>query len=309
MAQHFTHRSQGSVLPAIVVILGLALLGGIIWFLSKDIDVALLNPKGVIAEEQYLLLLKSTAIMFAFALPVALFIYFFAWLYREDNQKTAYSPITKERKAFLAFAWGGPITIVIILAAIMIPATHQLAHQKPIESDKEPLTIQVVALNWKWLFIYPEQHIASLNFVQIPVDRPIRFELTADGAPMSSFWVPHLGGMLYVMTGHVNPINLMADEPGDYPGNSAEINGRGFADMKFITRASTEAEFEAWVAATKRSPLALTASEYDTIREPSENVPPAFFRDPDTELFSTIVSKYAGSHSHENSEHQEHGSY
>lgn len=299
--------SRGSILPAIIIVLGLIVLGVVLSFLVRGADVALLDPKGMVANEQHDLLITSTLIMLAFAVPVALAIYFFAWHYREGNSKSTYNPVTKESKSYLAFAWGGPIIIVAVLAAIMIPATHRLAHQAPIESENEPITVQVVALNWKWLFIYPEHDIATLNFAQIPVDTPVRFELTADGSPMNSFWIPHLGGMLYAMSGHVNPINLISDSIGDYPGSSAEINGRGFASMRFITRVSSQADFDTWVAETKESPIQLNKAEYEKLLEPSENNAAAFYNGPEADLYNSIVKKYAGSHGH--SDNEGHGGY
>lgn len=307
MPRTLRSRSLGSVIPAIIVIIGLIVLGVIIAFLTKGTDVALLNPKGYVAHEQYKLLVHSTLVMLVFAVPVALAIYFFAWRYREDNQKSIYNPNTKEHKAYLLFAWGGPLAVVIVLAALMLPATQQLAHQQPIESSNDPITVQVVALNWKWLFIYPDHDVASLNYVQIPVDTPVRFELTADGAPMSSFWIPHLGGMLYVMTGHVNPVNLISDTIGDYPGSSAEINGHGYAHMKFTTRVSSQSDFDNWIADKQQSGVALSDSEYEKLKVPSEGDKPAYFKGPDADFFSDIVSKYAGSHGH-GGDH-EHGGY
>src|SRR5690606_18072068 len=147
---------------------------------------------------------------------------------------------------------------------------------------------QVVSMNWKWLFIYPEQDIATVNFVQIPVDTPIRFELTADEAPMSSFWIPHLAGMLYTMTGHVNPLHLMADTVGDYPGASAEINGNGFAGMKFTTRVSSEEDFQAWVQETKMSSDHLDDHEYDELLKPSQFNEPVFYASATPNLYHTI---------------------
>jgi cytochrome o ubiquinol oxidase subunit 2 len=262
----------------------------------------------MIASEQHWLMVVSTLIMLAFALPVILTLYFFVWKYREGNPHSTYAPETKNNNAFLLFAWGGPLVIVAILASLMLPATQRLHPQKPIESNNDQITVQVVALNWKWLFIYPEQKIATVNFAQIPVDTPVRFELTSDESPMGSFWIPHLAGMLYTMTGHVNPLNLIADTTGDYPGGAAEINGRGFAGMRFTTRVSSQEDFDAWVAETKQSPIPLDDAEYKKLLVPSENNQPAFYRDPSPDLYSNIVSKYSGGHQHD-SEHQEHGSY
>lgn len=301
-------NEAGLILPVVVAAIGLIALFAVLAFLGRENDFALLNPKGAIAEAQTKLLIQSTLVLLGFAVPVALTIYFFVWRYREDNEKITYTPETKERKAFLVFAWGGPMVVVAILASLMLPATHQLQPQKPIDSTNEELTVQVVALNWKWLFIYPEQDVATLNYVQIPVDTPVRFELTADGAPMSSFWIPHLGGMLYVMTGHVNPLNLISDTVGDYPGGSAEINGRGFAHMQFNTKVSTKEDFDAWATRTKESSTALSLAEYEKLRVPEEDADVAFYSNPTHDLFNTIVSKY-GSHDHGNSGHEGHGSY
>lgn len=305
MAKNKKQRTLISFLP----LLALPVLGLILVFLLNGADIALLNPKGLIADEQHRLLIVSTLIMLGFAVPIVLVLYFFVWKYREGNQQTTYAPETKNSNAFLLFAWGGPLVIVMILASLMLPATQRLQPQSAIESDNEQLTVQVVALNWKWLFIYPEQNIATVNFAQIPIDTPVRFELTADEAPMNSFWIPHLGGMLYAMTGHVNPLNLIAHTTGDYSGGAAEINGRGLAGMRFTTRVSSEEDFSAWVAETQQSPISLDEATYEELLKPSENNEPAFYSNPGHDLFSQIVSKYSGGHQHGSNEHEEHGSY
>lgn len=308
MAKKSSSQSPKGIPKLLIVIVGILLLGTILAFFMKDANIALMNPKGLIADEQHRLLIVSTLIMFAFVVPVALCIYFFMWRYREDNQKTTYEPNPSYNKSYLIFAWGGPLVIIAILIALMLPATQQLVPQKPIESSNEQLTVQVVALDWKWLFIYPNQDIATVNFVQIPVDTPVRFELTADQAPMSSFWIPNLGGMLYAMTGHVNPLNLIADSTGDYPGRSGEINGRGFAGMKFIARVSTQEDFDAWVRETKDSSPILTMDDYDTLLKPSENNPATLFSSPPHNLYDQIVAKYSSGHTHD-SEHTMQESY
>lgn len=301
-------KNQGkSVLWTVV---GLLLLSAIIALLLRGNDVILFNPKGLIAEEEHRLMVMSTLIMLGFGTPVVSLLYFFAWKYRETNTKAKYNP-DSSRGAFFTFAiWGMPTIIAIILAAIMLPATQKLEPQKLIASDEEHLTVQVVALRWKWLFIYPEHNIATVNFVQLPEDVPVQFELTADETPMSSFWIPHLGGMLYAMTEHVNRLNLLPETPGDYEGSAAEINGAGFAGMRFIARVSTQSEFDDWVATTKQSNVALSTAEYEKLLAPSKDNPAAFYSSPDLELYATILSKYGGSHEHyietEASEHEGH---
>lgn len=293
------HKKKGSEGRSFWIILaGLASLCLLTALLLKGTDVALLNPKGVIAGEQFRLIIVTMAIMLEIAIPTLIIFYFVAWKYRETNEKAAYDPKNKPGKPLIIGLWAIPSLIVLLLAFIMWPATHRLEPQKAIDSNTEPLTVQVIAMRWKWVFIYPEQNIATVNFVQIPEDTPVRFELTADEAPMSSFWIPHLGGQLYAMTGHVNPLNLMADEPGDYPGSSAEINGIGFAGMKFVTRASSKADFDRWVQEVKRSAEVLDAAEYKELLAPSENNPSAFYSRADPDLYATMLMKYTGSHEH-----------
>lgn len=270
-------------------------------------DIALLNPKGYIAEEQYRLLLVSSAIMLGFAAIVMFFIYFFAWRYRESNQKTVHNPRAGRSKFLMFTAWASPILICAVLVSLMLPATQKLEPQRSIESENKELIIRVIAMRWKWVFMYPEHDIATVNFVQIPVDTPVRFELTADEAPMNGFWIPHLGGMLYSMTEHVNPLNLIADTLGDYNGGASEVNGHGFAGMKFTTRVSTRADFDAWVDETNQVSGILDEVEYQQLLKPSEYNSAVTYRSPSNqELFDNLLKKYAGSHSHyQSSEHTE----
>lgn len=296
--------------PWLAVVLGLGAMGlfvAILAVLIRGRDLALLNPKGLIAEEQYKLFVASTLIMLGFGAIVLFFIYFFAWRYRESNQKNIHNPHAGRSKLLISTAWAAPLTIFVILASLMLPATQRLEPQRSIEANKPEMTIRVVALRWKWLFLYPEHDIATVNFVQIPVDTPVRFELTADEAPMQSFWIPHLGGMLYAMTEHVNPLNLLAHEIGDYTGGAAEINGSGFAGMRFVARVSTQEDFDAWVSSISEQSPELDEAEYNQLLEPSEYVDAIEYRSPTNKvLFDNLLNKYAGTHSHGNeNEHEE----
>lgn len=282
-----------------LTIMGLIGLSLLVAMLLKGNDIALLNSKGQIAVEQRRLMIVVIALMLEIAIPTLIIFYFIAWKYRETNEKASYEPNAQHSKPFVLSLWAIPSVMVLVLAYIMWPATHRLEPQKSIASDTKPITVQVVAMRWKWLFIYPEQNIATVNFVQIPTDTPVRFELTADEAPMSSFWIPHLGGQLYAMTGHVNPLNLIADTPGDYPGSSAEINGAGFAGMKFIARAGSKTDFDKWVQSIRQSAYALDSEEYAKLLAPSKNNTPAFYTTNETDLYDTILMKYTGSHGHQ----------
>lgn len=289
-----------------LIVFGLVVLGLIIAALLRNTDVALLNPQGLIAVEQYKLFLITSAILLLIAVPTVFLFYFVAWKYRETNQKADYEPQQKHGKLFVFSVWAIPCVFMVVLGVIMWSATHTLEPQKAIASSVQPITIQVVAMRWKWLFIYPEHNIATVNFVQIPTDTPIRFELTADEAPMSSFWIPHLSGQLYAMTGHVNLLNLIADKPRDYPGSSAELNGHGFAGMKFIARASSDEAYESWVKDVQLNSDVLDTTGYEEMLKPSENNVAAVYNLADPGLYDKVVMKYAGSHEVHTDSHKGH---
>ncbi len=294
------HKNQRFSIRRILLIIFLgstffALLLGII---VRGKNIALFDPKGLIAQQQYDLMVFTIILLFAIAIPTLFILFFVAWKYRDSNPKAIHTPVASRSKFLVLSLWLVPTAFMLALASVMIPATHDLAPQKSIASDTKPLTIQVVALRWKWLFIYPEQKIATVNFVQIPVDTPVTFELTADETPMSSFWVPNLGGQLYAMTGHVNTLNLMATTTGDYPGSTAEINGRGFAGMKFTARASSIGNFNNWVQEIRQSPAGLDAAAYERLLQPSENNQTAFYSTYENNLYDNVVMKYNEGHAH-----------
>ena len=299
MAKH-KNKSSG-ISPGRLLLtgfVGLAGLGMSITMLLQGTDIALFDPKGPIAQQQHGLMVLSAAVLLSVAVPTLILLYFFAWKYRESNQKATYDPTSRPGKLSVFSMWAVPSFFMLVLALVMWPATHRLQPQKLIAANAKPLTIQVVAMRWKWLFIYPDQNIATVNFVQVPTDTPVQFELSADDTPMSSFWIPHLGGQLYAMTGHVNRLNLLAVNPGDYQGSSAEINGAGFAGMKFIARASTKESFDLWVKQVKQSPNALDTTEYAKLLAPSENNPAAFYSQAQSDLYDNMLLKYNGSHDH-----------
>jgi cytochrome o ubiquinol oxidase subunit 2 len=285
-------NSQGRLVRFIFLgLVGLALLINV---LVHGSSIVLFNPKGQIAHDQLGLMIFTAILLLTVALPSVFLLFFTAWKYRESNEKATHDPDARQGKFLNPVMWGVPSVFMLVLALVMWPATHRLAPQKVIAADAKPITIQVVSMRWKWLFIYPEQNIATVNFVQIPVNTPVTFELTADEAPMSSFWIPNLGGMLYSMTGMVNRLNLIADTPGDYKGSSAEINGAGFAGMKFTARASSKADFDEWAQETKLSGGVLDAAEYNRLLKPSEDTPAAFYSAPDGSLYDKVLMKYMG---------------
>ncbi len=298
MSKHLGQTKKSSKFALVVFGLVIALEVIVVTALIFHVNnFAVFNPKGPIAGEQLSLILFSAAFLTAIAIAALILLYFFAWKYRETNENATYDPNVSQGKIFAFGIWAIPSLFMIILVFVMLPATHKLDPRKLLVSDVKPLTIQVVAMRWKWVFIYPEQHIATVNFIQIPTNTPIVFQLSADESPMSSFWIPNLGGQLYAMTGHVNTLNMLAEKPGDYPGSSAEINGAGFAGMKFVAHADSQENFDEWVNKVKRSPDILDSSEYSKLLKPSEYNQAAYYAIAQTNLYDTMLSKYNGGHS------------
>jgi len=247
-----------------------------------------LNPKGLIALKEYRLMMISTYLMLIVVVPVFIMTLVFAWKYRADNTKAKYRPDEDQNHWAEVIWWGIPFIIIAVLGVITWKGCIELDPFRPLAMTTKPLRIQVVALQWKWLFIYPEQKIATVNFFQFPEQTPVNFEITAD-APMNSFWIPQLGGQIYAMPGMTAKLHLIADAAGSYRGSSANISGKGFAGMRFIAQASSEADFDAWVESVKQSSSLL---EYDQLLQPSQYDPPSFYLLPEEGLYDQIVMKY-----------------
>jgi cytochrome o ubiquinol oxidase subunit 2 len=273
------------------ILLGLlAAVGAVllIKILLGDSTVALFEPKGVIAVAQHSVIITSVLIMLALAIPTIIAFVFVLWRYQAHNG-AAYAP-KPGRPHSEWVLWMLPLLVVIPLWVIVWQSTHQLDPYKAIPSDKPPVTIQVIALPWKWLFIYPEEGIATVNVVKFPEDTPVRFELTADG-PISSFWIPQLGSQMYAMGAMTTQLNLMASEPGVYMGRTSEINGIGYAGMTFEAHAVSQDAFEAWINEVKQSPQMLDDDMYKTLALPSTNNPQAVYAATEPGLFNDIVMK------------------
>lgn len=253
--------------------------------------IAILFPKGIIALEERNLLFVIQAIMLLVIIPVYILTFIFSWKYRYTNPKATYDPDLVDNRLAEYIWWGIPLVLTAVIGVLTWQKTYQLDPYKPIESDKKPMTIQVVALQWKWLFIYPEEKIASVNFVQFPAHTPIHFEITAD-APMNSFWIPHLGGQIYAMPKMKTELNLIADEMGDFRGSSANLSGEGFSGMHFISRASSEEDYRQWLETAQKSSGVLGLKEYNQLAAPSKDIPPKLYRLEDQNLFNQVINKY-----------------
>ncbi|MBM3200805.1 MAG: ubiquinol oxidase subunit II [Chlamydiae bacterium] len=278
------HYKIALVVLAIVV----AVVATILFIQNNNIPV--LDPKGIIGQKQRDLLFITTLLMLIVVVPAIAFTLIFAFLYRKGRPNATYRPEFYDSHLAEIVWWGVPSIIIIVLAVITYQSSYALDPYKPIESDKKPITIQVVALEWKWLFIYPEQSIATINFIQFPVDTPINFEITAD-APMNSFWIPQLGGQIYAMQSMRTELHLMATEAGVYRGCSSNLSGEGFSGMVFQAKASSEQEFNQWVKEVKNSSKFLTLDEYNVLVTPSEYVPASFYKLEKQDLFNYILTK------------------
>lgn len=253
--------------------------------------ISVLFPAGRIAVEQRNLLYIIQGIMLLVVLPVYILTFIFSWRYRAHNKKAKYDPDLVDNLYAEIIWWGLPLILTAIIAVITWIKTYELDPFKPLVSENKPITIQVVALQWRWLFIYPEESVASLNYLHIPVKTPIRFEITAD-APMNSFWIPHLGGQIYAMPKMRTELNLIADEEGNFRGSSANLSGAGFAEMHFDTRSSSEEEYKQWIASVKQSPNILNQEEYNKIATPIKDTQVQTYQLKDTQLFHKILHKY-----------------
>ncbi len=252
---------------------------------------SVLDPHGTIALQQRRLIIFATVLMLVIVIPVFILTYYFAWRYRAGNPKAHYVPNWNHNPKLELVWWALPTIIVAILSVVIWRSSRQLDPYKSIPSANPPITIQVVALDWKWLFIYPQQGIATVNYVEFPANTPVNFQITAD-APMNSFWIPDLGGQIYAMPGMETQLNLMAETQGDYNGSSANISGAGFSGMKFIAHAASQTDFDQWVLENQKDPIHLTAEEYEQLSQPSTNNLPAYYTLAENNLFNSIISKY-----------------
>lgn len=263
----------------------------ILWILLAGKNIELLNPQGLIALKERNLMMIAVSLAAIVVIPVFILTFFIATKYRSSNDVAKYSPEQAHNFIFQAFWWIIPGVIILALAVVMLKNVHALDPHTSIESAAKPVKIRVVALQWKWLFIYPEQNIATVNYIQFPEDTPVSFDLTAD-APMNSFWIPQLGGQIYAMTGMSTKLNLIADKPGEYQGSAAEINGKGFSGMKFVAKASSQADFDNWVAAVKEKGNVLTFAEYERLAKPSEKNPVITYSSVEENLYNKIMTKF-----------------
>jgi len=260
---------------------------------------AVLDPAGDVALQQRNLIYASTALMLLIIVPVIILTALFAWWYRKGNKDATYDPKFDHSTSLELVIWSAPLLIIIALGALTWSSTHLLDPFRPLDRIKagtpadprqKPMLVQVVAMDWKWLFIYPEQGIATINELALPVDRQVRFDITSTNM-MNTFYAPTMAGMVYAMPGMRSTLHAVLNKPGTYEGLSANYSGAGFSDMKFKLVGLDQGGFDRWVAQARASGRALPTAAYLRLERPSEKVPAMRFAAIEPDLFRRVVER------------------
>lgn len=249
---------------------------------------SVLSPRGPVGEAQATILINALAIMLCIVVPTMLTTIAFAWWFRGSNTRAQYRPDWAFSGRLEILIWSIPLLVIIFLGGMTWISSHDLDPAKPLESASKATELQVVSLDWKWLFIYPDQGVAAVNQLVVPAGVPIHFSITS-ASVMNTFFIPQLGSMIYSMNGMATQLNLQADKPGVFMGMSGHFSGDGFPGMHFETRAVPTEEFDAWVKATKADGPVLDAKTYDQLAEQSLDVKPYTYRAVDDGLFGDVV--------------------
>ncbi len=275
------------------------------WLMVRNAHFDVLSPSGEIADQQRNLLIFTLCLSALVVIPVYTMLGMFAWRYSEKNprSKRTYRPDWHKNNVLEAFWWGIPIAMIGVLSVVTWQTSHALDPYKRLASDQKTINVQVVALQWKWLFIYPDYGIATLNQLPVAEKAPIHFNLTAN-APMSAFWVPALGSQIYAMNGMDSQLNLKANQTGEFGGYSTNINGKGYADMKFTVRSMTKDDFEAWIKIAQKSTTSLDMAEYHKLSEPSTEKTDRVYKLTDKKLYHQILDMKMGMDMHDGAHHE-----
>jgi cytochrome o ubiquinol oxidase subunit 2 len=251
-----------------------------------------LDPHGPIGASERLILIDSVAIMLVIVIPVIVATLGFAWWFRASNDRATYLPYWSFSGQLELIVWAIPALVITFLGGIAWFGSHALDPFEPLPSKTPPLEVQVVSLDWKWLFIYPNDGVASVNQLIIPAGAPVHFTLTSSGV-MNSFFVPQLGSQIYAMAGMTSQLSLQADEPGDYPGISAQFSGDGFSDMRFVVHAMSADDYARWLDSAKDRGAVLDTATYAALAQQSSGVKPATYHGADPKLFDSILNETA----------------
>ncbi len=260
---------------------------------------AVLNPAGDIALQQRDLIYVSTGIMLLVVVPVIIMVCWFAWQYRASNKSANFDPKFHHSTALELGIWSIPLLIIITIGAMTWSSTHlldpfrrldRIAPGQPTDPNVAPMVVQVVSMDWKWLFIYPEQNIATVNELVLPVDREVRFDITSTNM-MNTFYAPTLAGMIYAMPGMRSQLHAVLNRPGEYEGMSANYSGAGFSHMRFQLKGVDQAGFDQWVQQVQATGTPLTTPDYLTLEQPTERHPVTLYSAAPNGLFDRIVNR------------------
>ncbi|MFA6230255.1 MAG: ubiquinol oxidase subunit II [Rhodanobacter sp.] len=267
--------------------------------LLSGCNLVLLHPAGDVARQQSELMIASVIIMSLIIVPVLVATFVIAWRYRASNKSAEYDPEWDHSTQLELVVWAAPLLIIIVLGAMTWIGTHQLdpyrqltriGEGRPVAADVKPLEVEVVSLNWKWLFFYPQYGIATVNELAAPVDMPIHFKLTSTET-MNSFFIPSLAGQIYTMPGMQTVLHAVINKPGDFDGFSANYSGHGFTDMRFRFHGLSEQEFGQWVAKVRADGGDLDTHAFDQLNQPSRAEPVHYYAHFDADLFHRILNQ------------------
>ncbi|BBQ13794.1 TPA: ubiquinol oxidase subunit II [Stenotrophomonas maltophilia] len=256
-------------------------------------DWVLLDSKGMVGLAQRDLILICIGLMLIVVIPAIVLTFVFAWRYRAGNTKAKYMPDWSHSTKVEIVVWGVPLIIIAVLAVIVWKSTHELDPYKPLDVAGEPLHVDVIATDWKWVFVYPDLGIATVNQLNFPANRPLAFNITSNST-MNTFFIPQLGGQIYAMAGMRTQLHLIANEPGQFRGMSGNYSGHGFSNMKFIATASSNEDFERWVAEVRNAPAALSFTQFKALAAPSKNAPVQHFSSVEPLLFKKVIDQFIG---------------
>ncbi|KRG74466.1 cytochrome O ubiquinol oxidase [Stenotrophomonas ginsengisoli] len=267
--------------------------------LMTGCDWALFDPKGQVAREELTLLITCTVLMLLVVIPVIVMTLVFAWKYRASNTNARYEPEWSHSTAIEVVVWSIPCMIVTALAVLCWKSSHELDPYKPIEHEKPGIEIQAVSLDWKWLFVYPEEKVAVVNELTFPVDTPLNFRITADTV-MNVFFIPHLGSMIYSMAGMETKLHLIADQTGTFPGRSAHYSGYGFNKMYFDAHSVSDAEYQQWLAKVRADGKTMDQAAFTAIGAEKNHdwYPVTYYSNVEDGLFDWVINKHMGDNHH-----------
>lgn len=250
----------------------------------------MLDPAGPVGADDANILIVATVIMLAIIIPTILLAFWMAWRYRASNTKAEYLPYWSYSGRIEAIVWSIPILTIMFIGGVIWIGSYKLDPFRPLDSKVPPLEVQVVSLDWKWLFIYPQQGIATVNQLVVPAGTPVHFSITS-ASVFNAFFIPRLGSMIYAMPGMVSQLHLQADKPGQLWGTSAQFSGDGFSDMQFQVKSVPAAQFGAWASSVRGAGPRLDQTAYAGLIQQSQNVPPQAYGAVDPQLFQAVATQ------------------